>query len=926
MGEQPSQDSEPARASEGLASTPYFVDLEHVELPTPIVVPAPPMLDAAEGFGIEMGRRVRGIGSSPLAIQSRGPASTEVPWAVFGLPRDGAGSIWFLGADGVHPEPQRPGPRFGKVEGYGRVIANMGELDGDLVSEVLVSAFGSDSVPGRVFVVSPVTRKILHTIPAPPGVVQFGIATCPVKDFDRDGMADVAVLGVHAESSEHAGKVVVHVCSTLTGKLLHTPLQAAVLSRSRLIHASLRWLPLDLQSGGGSLLIALPSAQQGSVRAVDVESGRVMWRVQGAAPEDGSPWSIDLIDQDLDGDSVDEVIVGDLGCGERGDGARVRILSGSSGRVLTQIVGLVGDTEKGLCVTNYPDTNGDGIDEVLVGDERPFVTPGTLWMLSGRDGSPLRRFHFEGGFWTLGHRIDTGMDVDGRGAPDVLLSSYIPMASGKTADAFGVLSLEREQVIGHVQGDAMADWIAESDRHATRALETSRAEPLAPTAAGPSMPLGAYARISGDREFQVRSVELAESAVRRLYGVRAKIEPPDLGLGSRRSFAPVFASDENKERAPLLAFGLPFDGQGSLWFLTHAGVDSECLTPDSTWGSVTGFARRVVSIPDVDGDGVSDLVVSAPGADDEHGVVFVVSTMRREVVRTIRGPEGATRFGLEVCVLPDLDGDGEREMAVIGVEESLSRYRALAALHIVSLRTGEVLRTPLRELEISSIYGLPLEWLPAPENEEPGAIVIRARRNFSDVLIAVEPMGGHLRWQLQLSRLRSAVDIAIGSDVNDDGVPDVVVVDSDPGYRSGKGMTEGRVRVLSGRTGVLVHGTRGLDTTWGTPGLAMTSDLDGDGQREVLVMQPGFLSAGRLFVLSGADGEPLSSIAQSNRFYRIEGGLQLGADWDGGALPEYVVSADATTAGNQSGAHAIGVVSMETDLMIHYVTPSLMAG
>ncbi len=924
---------EPQRADREVAGEAEVAPQHHVDLsthtkPDPIRVPAPPGMASGVNSHADLRRRTIGIGQSPLAIRSRGPAGFEIPWAVFGLPWDGAGSLWFLGADGVHPEPQRPGEQHGEFEGYGRVIEHMGELDGDPVSELLVSAFGTRSDPGRVFVVSPVSREVLHAIPAPPGVVQFGRATCPVRDFDGDGLPDVAVLGVHAAGTPLEGRAVVHVCSLRTGAVLHTPLPEASPSSRKYDHPSLRWLPLDLQSGGGLLLVGLPSERPGTLRAIDVASGDIAWRLEGETPEESTAWSIDLLGQDIDGDGVDEVVVGDLGCGAGVGEARVRVLSGRDGQILTEVTGLGGDTEVGLCVSTGPDFDGDGVNEILVGDERPYVSPGTLWVLSGRDGRPLRRFEFENGFWTLGHRIDVGMDVDGGGLPDVLLSSYIPTAGYEIADAFGVLSLEQERLVGYVRDESLLGLLAERDRRAVRAAQSTLDDPV--LAGTLESLLGIHARIPEGCLPGSRKVELAESVNGELFesgGAHANDVPPAHGLGS--SFAPIAADADSAANAPRVAFGLPFDNNGSLWFLTPGGVDPECLVPEASLGRVTHFAERIASLPDVDGDGISDLAVAAPGAgeDEDEGVVLVVSTQRREVLHAVRGPEGATRFGLGLAALSDLDGDGLPELAVVGVDERVDRYRARAALHIVSPGTGEILATPLRGFEVWPPYEPALAWLPPfdgnGESERAGTIVLRRLDGPTRTLVAVDPMSGQVRWQVPLPRSGSALDLCAGSDVNGDGARDLVLVDNDFGAQLSSGGVEGRVRVLSGRSGVLLHGTRGLDS-WGAPGLALGPDLDGDGLEEVLVMEAGVFSSGRLLVLAGRDGVALAAIKQSHRFWRIEQGPALGSDWDGGGLPDYIVASSVPEAGNQSGAHAIGVVSLETDLMFHYITPSVM--
>ena len=59
------------------------------------------------------------------------------------------------------------------------------------------------------------------------------------------------------------------------------------------------------------------------------------------------------------------------------------------------------------------------------------------------------------------------------------------------------------------------------------------------------------------------------------------------------------------------------------------------------------FGRSVAGISDIDGDGVGDLVVGAPGADQ----VYLVSGADQSVIRTINDPDDLDgyRFGFVVC-------------------------------------------------------------------------------------------------------------------------------------------------------------------------------------------------------------------------------------------------------------------------------------
>src|SRR5256885_1269505 len=96
----------------------------------------------------------------------------------------------------------------------------------------------------------------------------------------------------------------------------------------------------------------------------------------------------------------------------------------------------------------------------------------------------------------------------------------------------------------------------------------------------------------------------------------------------------------------------------------HAGVLIPTLVriPSPAAGTGAQFALSVAAIGDVNGDGVPDLLVGAPGADK----VFVISGNDQTVLRTISDPDGLTgnRFGFAITAAGDWNGDGIPDFAV----------------------------------------------------------------------------------------------------------------------------------------------------------------------------------------------------------------------------------------------------------------------
>lgn len=127
-------------------------------------------------------------------------------------------------------------------------------------------------------------------------------------------------------------------------------------------------------------------------------------------------------------------------------------------------------------------------------------------------------------------------------------------------------------------------------------------------------------------------------------------------------------------------------GRGAVWILflnAFGGVNGHQKISATQGGfggtlhSFDGFGYGVVSLGDLDGDGIADLAVGAPGDDDgsSSGALWILflngnGTVKAEQkISATSGGFGGTLapngyFGRSVTLLGDLDGDGTRELAV----------------------------------------------------------------------------------------------------------------------------------------------------------------------------------------------------------------------------------------------------------------------
>ncbi|MCB9898425.1 MAG: VCBS repeat-containing protein [Planctomycetes bacterium] len=296
-------------------------------------------------------------------------------------------------------------------DGFGSELVRLGDLDGDGVRDLAVSAVGR----GQVLLVSGADGHTLSVLGGPTG---FGHGLV-VADVDGDSVDDLVVAAPFAAVA--AGEVRVH--SGHDGSLL-----AVVAGRGAASHlGELLLSPGDVDGDGRDDLLV---SDAGGVRLIDVLANRDLPVDEGlrafgdtllALRRQGLP-ARGLFVDDLDGDGRREPVLA-LPYSLDGMRGEVVVTRSSDGSTLQRLrSGREGDGF-GWSLASTDDLDGDGHADLVIGapsDDQGGRDAGAAYVVSGRSGTPLFAVRGTEPGEHLGNAVAALDDIDGDGVSDVL--------------------------------------------------------------------------------------------------------------------------------------------------------------------------------------------------------------------------------------------------------------------------------------------------------------------------------------------------------------------------------------------------------------------------------------------------------------------------------------------------------------------------
>jgi hypothetical protein len=563
-------------------------------------------------------------------------------------------------------------------EGFGRELAWAPDLDGDGRAEPIVSApWSGAEQSGRVVVIGSKDRAPLRQFVGRSPRDAFG-ASFVIGDLDGDGALELVVgaPGAWREDAPHAASVSIfdlatgRECARLAGEpFLPAHIMEGVEWTSRLGPYS-NWEP-TLPRFGRSLALANDLDGDG---ACDLVIGSPVYRGPDHA---GAVYALSgkelmrEVDRQVAARRGDP---GDLAKAPRVEiGAMETLWVREERNKDVEDDSLVGCTQSafGRIVVNVGRQSGRSGDDLLLGC-RLAVFDESLGLVSGAGPGGAEYWHVIGAVSDqLVHCATRIGDLDAELPPRYAVGSgeftgnfclskgRVRLFSGRSS-LFQTHRPKPELTFGESPVDSFGESLADAgdlDGDGVRDLAIGYPE----LGHGVWLASGASGVVLDKLAFAVRGFGAALAAGRDLDGdVVGEIvvgAPGPAGAGKVAVFS-------GKTREPLIWLDAP----------PGAGL----------------FGQTLALVDDVDGDGVAELVIGDPWAGpDARGFVRLYLGRTFDVLRTWRGEEAGASFGRSFCADHDLDGDGVRDFVIgaPGIDSKAPR----GAVYIVSPTTGKAL-------------------------------------------------------------------------------------------------------------------------------------------------------------------------------------------------------------------------------------------
>jgi len=387
-----------------------------------------------------------------------------------------------------------------------------------------------------------------------------------------------------------------------------------------------------------------------------VEKVKVIREWDGEAMNDQFGWIARSM-ADVDGDRINDVVTSaptkEIGGANAG---RVYLYSTRTGKLLWKVDGQPGD-QLGSGVECAGDTNHDGVPDVIAG----APGGGKTYVYSGKDGHPLLTLKAEDRQDVFGTHVAGVGDIDHDGYADVMVGAPGNNAGGAKAGRAYVYSGKDGHLLltltGEHAGDGFGSTVAGASDRKHRFLIVG-APGAGPKQAGRTY---VYNALSQKPQFVIEADETGSALGNMFVSVAGDLDGdgvPD-----------IYASD----------FGNAAKGPATGRIYLRSGKDGHPLLTLTGETAGEGFGIGRADAGDVDHDGHADLIVGAwqyAGAAVSGGRATLYSGKDGHVLNTFTCRVPGDTFGFDAVGIGDVDGDGVTDLLLTSAWSGIHGYHS----------------------------------------------------------------------------------------------------------------------------------------------------------------------------------------------------------------------------------------------------------
>lgn len=700
---------------------------------------------------------------------------------------------------------------------FGDRVSGLGDVNGDGFDDFMVAAKASDlGAPngGLVRVFSGANGSVLLNITGPQGS-QFGWSISSAGDVNNDGRPEILIgtpFGTNPDGAS-TGRAIV-VSATNGAPIFNFYGDSSGDSFGQTVAAA-----GDINGDGfDDFMVGAPSddnngSSSGTVRVFSGFDGSTLYSFDGDNAGDTLGSSV-AGGGDVNGDGVPDIIAGASFSNTNGtQRGYARVYSGADGSIVYTFLGEAAGDRFGTSVASIGDINADGLGDLIIG--------APLNDTNGSDSGAVRVFR---SIALPGSPTSCPGDATGDGQVDLadlnaILSRFGTSCPPETVvvqapytthfitrgnSAFSDFG-NSVSACGDVNGDGFDDFIV-----------GARSDDTNGTGSG-------SARVYSGRDGTV------------LYTVNGESELDFCGESVSG------AGDVNADGFDDFVVGVPFEdalGFQSGSVFVYSGLDGSLLQRrNGREGDNLGTS--VGGVGDINGDGFADFIVGMPGEDDNgtrSGAATVVLGNTNSGYG-YRGDSANDIFGESVSGAGDVNGDGVPDF-IIGAPGSFGSGAGYARVY-----SGDSPFTVLYTLNgdlIGSEFGASVSGAGDVNGDGFDDVIVGAPRdndNGSNSGSAKVYSGanGAVLYSFAGSSANALFGSSVSSagDINNDGFADFII--GSPGDNS-NGLNSGRATVYSGANGSVLFTYSG-DRAGDRFGFSVSDagDLNGDGRPDLII-------------------------------------------------------------------------------------------